>query len=238
MIPSDGSSSESDTGADLLDTILTFGKDSQSCSSAKVKTEKSTRGQSSQRKTSANVEPPADKGDTVAGSKPPQGLKLELKGLPLQVHPQAFNKGDGAEERLRLQPHQKLLRLFIDGDPNADPAALLSAYIASFGDIGQTGDLVAERKVQVEGIWYSVQRDACRGELLLGPDPSDTQLLTPERHLGHLRFIRCDPPGANQVQQEAEEDTSWETGPSFARFHKVQHYGTNVKPKKAKGRRA
>lgn len=65
--------------------------------------------------------------------------------------------------------------------------------------------MLAERHVQVKGIWYSVQRDASRGELLLGTEPGDTQLLTPDRHLGHLRFSRCDAPQDRQAQQGAEE---------------------------------
>ncbi|KAL8455097.1 hypothetical protein Emag_001073 [Eimeria magna] len=159
-----------------------------------------------------------------------EGLKLELKGLPLEVSP----RDDGGEECLMLQPHQKVLRLSIEGDPDADP----TAYLASFESGEQPSDVLADRHIQFKGAWYTAQREACRGELLLGPTPTDTQLLTPERHLGYLTFSRCEAPQANGEQEETEEDRTWETCPSFARFHKLQHYGANVKPKKPKSRRS
>ncbi|KAL8448311.1 hypothetical protein Emed_003841 [Eimeria media] len=235
MLSDAGSSSGSEAAADLVDSLLGGGGPPASRRGAppegpREKAHK--RGPQSKVKTEEGAPPVSSEAASV--SEPAQGLKLELKGLPLEVSPQ----GDGGAECLRLEPHQKILRLSVEGDPNADPTALLAAYLASFEGGVQPSEVLAEKHIHVKGAWYSVQREACRGELLLGPTPTDTQLLTPERHLGHLTFSRCEPPQANAKQETTEEDRTWETGPSFARFHKLQHYGANVKPKKPKSRRS
>lgn len=225
-----GSSSESEAGADLLESILGFGgaqSPSQRNGRVKRSSKKPTETFSSDQNKAAGAV--IDRGAY-------NGLELELKGLPLRVDPQRCSDKDS--DRLILQPHQKVLRLLVDGDPDANPADLLSAYIASLGDNLKPTDVLSDKKIQVKGAWYSVTREASRGEVLLGPRPADAQLLTPERHLGLIRFSRCDPPEEHCFQLDSfEEDKSWETGPSFARFHKLQHYGSDTKfnkPKKGK----
>lgn len=85
-------------------------------------------------------------------------------------------------------------------------AELLSVYLASLGSNPlQASTVLQDRYVQVGGMWYLVQRDASRGEILLGPTPSDIQLLTAERHLGQLRFSRCEEP-ENHLAEKAEEE--------------------------------
>ncbi|OEH73727.1 hypothetical protein cyc_00687 [Cyclospora cayetanensis] len=221
MLSDSGSSSESEGAADLLESILGVSGSSQGAVAGRKKSEASCQRQQESGKVSAQKEASLEtkcrhenKTERAASvqeephqppQQPPQHLKLDLKGLPLQVGPRCANShGVGP---FVLQPHQKVLRLSIDGDPNADPAELLSAYIASLGDIQQqrTTAVTADKQIQVKGVWYAVQRDASRGELLLGAEPSDTQLLTPERHLGHLRFVRCEAPEENGVQGESEE---------------------------------
>ncbi|KAL8433061.1 hypothetical protein Efla_006260 [Eimeria flavescens] len=246
MLADADSSSESEAAAELLESMLgprDAGGEGPSAgpSPGEVKAEKSRRRASAARR-QQQTETAADAGGPSAGGPPPQGLALELKGLPLQIHPGCCQSADSASDCMRLQPHQKLLRLSVEGDPTADPAALLSAYLAALKDEGLRGapqGALHVQYVQVEDAWYSVRRDTCRGELLLGQQPADTQLLTTERHLGQLTFARCEPPQAERNEQpEAEEDKAWETAPSFGRFHKIDHYGANVRPKKPKSRRS
>lgn len=117
MISGEGISSESEGAADLLDSILGHGNALEEDSVAGTpKPKKAVQRQSAQKKPSAAA---AATDEAAAPEGPPRGpqpLKLELKGLPLQVAP-----GSNAEERVLLQPHQKLMRLSIDGDPSADP---------------------------------------------------------------------------------------------------------------------
>ncbi|KAL8275050.1 hypothetical protein Esti_001106 [Eimeria stiedai] len=201
MLSDAGSSSGSEAAADLVDSLLVGRAQAFRLGASPKGPPEKAQGRAAQSKVKREGGPPLPaEGASVCGA--PQGLKLELKGLPLEVSP----RGAGGEECLVLQPHQKVLRLSVEGDPDADPAALLAAYLASFEGGAQPSELLTERFVQVEGAWYSVQREACRGELLLGPTPTDTQLLTPERHLGHLTFCRCEAPAQpNGKQQEAEE---------------------------------
>nr|AET50516.1 hypothetical protein [Eimeria tenella] len=247
------SSSESEAAAELLESVLGLG-DSQkesmvhgssdsgdhvSCGTPRTSIYEGSSKKEKKRKTAQCTSPRHTDREGYLHPEPHEGLKLELKGLPLQIGPPS-SLSKHPEDIVRLQPHQRLLRLCIDGDPDADPAELLSVYLASLGSNPlQASTVLQDRYVQVGGMWYLVQRDASRGEILLGPTPSDIQLLTAERHLGQLRFSRCEEPENHLAEKaEEEEDTTWEARPSFARFHKIEQYGTNVKPKKPKSRRA
>ncbi|CDJ59084.1 hypothetical protein, conserved, partial [Eimeria maxima] len=127
MISDDsGSSSESEAAADLLDAVL--GTSNNSFKNVKTEAPEGVSGACSspqrdrhKKKENKKEEDTSEQGDTLL--QPYKGLKLELKGLPLEVGPPSCSKStDQQGDLLRLQPHQKLLRLSVDGDPAADPA--------------------------------------------------------------------------------------------------------------------
>lgn len=158
------SSSESDAGADLLDSILGVSGDSEYKVSVSTKARKSTHHQSSHRKSNANKELPTDQrfneDGEAACTTPPQGLKLELKGLPLRVGPRSCSKG--CEDRLTLQPHQKVLRLSIDGDPTANPAGKYYAASANLVLDFEARAGNVPRCLAYEYVRYSTNVAACR----------------------------------------------------------------------------
>ncbi|CDI74922.1 hypothetical protein, conserved [Eimeria praecox] len=147
MISEDsGSSSESEAAADLLESVLGISDNPFK----EEKTEAPERGpkggpqsgaspkrdRNKKKKKESKKEQKEDE-EEAHSLKPYKGLKLELKGLPLEVGPacssnssssnssssSSSNSAAQTQDLLRLQPHQKVLRLSIDGDPTADPAA-------------------------------------------------------------------------------------------------------------------
>ena len=136
MISEDsGSSSESEAAADLLDSVLGIGSGASQGPSAGAPAKApqgapqgGPRQPDRNKKTKKEVKKEKETQEQEAPPLPPyKGLKLELKGLPLEVGPPTSSSSSSSgtqqgEGLLRLQPHQKLLRLSIDGDPTADPA--------------------------------------------------------------------------------------------------------------------
>lgn len=120
MTESDTSSSVSDAGADMLESILGFGGGRASAPATPAPSQRNPRLKPSSKKLTDSLSSDQSKMEGAADSEVCNGLELELKGLPLRVDPQRCSEKDS--DRLILQPHQKVLRLLIDGDPDANPA--------------------------------------------------------------------------------------------------------------------
>lgn len=129
------SSSESEAAAELLESVLGLG-DSQkesmvhgssdsgdhvSCGTPRTSIHEGSSKKEKKRKTAQCTSPRHTDREGYLHPEPHEGLKLELKGLPLQIGPPS-SLSKHPEDIVRLQPHQRLLRLCIDGDPDADPA--------------------------------------------------------------------------------------------------------------------
>ncbi|CDJ48496.1 hypothetical protein, conserved [Eimeria brunetti] len=137
MISEDsGSSSESEAAAELLESVLGFGDFSAAAANEggapaaaanKKKNELKKEKQQQQQQEEQQQQQ----------QQPYNGLKLEFKGLPLEVGPplssssssssnnsssSSSSSSSNQEPLLQLQQHQKVLRLIVDGDPAADPA--------------------------------------------------------------------------------------------------------------------
>ncbi|KAL8433911.1 hypothetical protein ACSSS7_003516 [Eimeria intestinalis] len=120
MLSDAESSSGSEAAADLVDSLLGGGvPGSWREGGASPRPSEKARRRAAPSKVKTEGGPPSffPEASSPLCDRAPEGLRLELKGLPLEVCPH----GDGGEECLKLEPHQKLLRLSIEGDPDADP---------------------------------------------------------------------------------------------------------------------
>lgn len=123
-------------------------------------------------------------------------------------------------------------------------AELLSAYISSLGagnaGVGSVFSSSSSSSsaafdasphyIKAGDRWYSVQRGGPRGEVLLGPQPADTQLLTADRHLGQITFSRCEPP--EEAEANTMEDEDVRRNPSlYATYTAIFTAYGNIKPR-------